>query len=72
MISTDNTIPEPPQHELPRELGLVTATAVVVASMIGTGIFTTTGLILAELPGNCDVVLGSGGPVCAERCSLLC
>ena len=57
MISTDNTIPEPPQHELPRELGLVTATAVVVASMIGTGIFTTTGLILAELPSPATVML---------------
>ncbi len=33
---------------LPRRLGLVTATSVVVANMIGTGIFTTTGLMLAH------------------------
>src|SRR3970040_804838 len=35
--------------ELPRRLGLGTATLVVVANTIGTGIFTTTGLMLAEL-----------------------
>src|SRR3989338_8358850 len=35
--------------ELPRRLGPGTATLVVVANTIGTGIFTTTGLMLAEL-----------------------
>ena len=35
--------------ELPRRLGTGTATLVVVANTIGTGIFTTTGLMLAEL-----------------------
>ena len=33
---------------LPRQLGLGTATGVVVANMIGTGIFTITGLMLAQ------------------------
>ena len=32
-----------------RSLGLVSATALVVASMIGTGVFTTTGFLLADL-----------------------
>ncbi|MFQ5696141.1 MAG: amino acid permease, partial [Terriglobia bacterium] len=35
--------------ELRRRLGLGTATSVVVANMVGTGIFTTTGLMLARL-----------------------
>ncbi len=41
-------------HPLPRRLGLFTATLVVVASMIGTGVFTTTGLLLGEIgsPGT--------------------
>ena len=34
---------------LPRRLGLGTATSIVVANMIGTGIFTTTGLMLARV-----------------------
>lgn len=36
-------------HALPRRLGTVTATATVVANMIGTGIFTTTGLLVDAL-----------------------
>lgn len=32
-----------------RHMGLLTTTAVVVASMIGTGVFTTTGFLLADL-----------------------
>src|ERR1041385_5826799 len=35
----------PPQ----RQLGLVSATALVVASMIGSGVFTTSGFLLADL-----------------------
>ncbi|BBO89523.1 APC family permease [Desulfosarcina ovata] len=34
---------------LKRELGLFSATALVVANMVGTGIFTTSGFIMAEL-----------------------
>ncbi len=33
----------------PRQLGLVSATALVVATMIGTGVFTTSGFLLADL-----------------------
>jgi basic amino acid/polyamine antiporter, APA family len=36
----------PPRPELRRSIGLATATGVVVASMVGNGIFTTTGLML--------------------------
>jgi len=32
-----------------RQLGLATATALVVANMIGTGVFTTSGFLLADL-----------------------
>ncbi len=43
MNSTSNT------HELKREVGLFSATTLVVANMVGTGIFTTSGFIMAEL-----------------------
>jgi APA family basic amino acid/polyamine antiporter len=33
----------------PRSLGLVTATALVVANMVGTGVFTTSGFLLADM-----------------------
>jgi APA family basic amino acid/polyamine antiporter len=39
---------EPTTHA-PRQLGLTSATALVVATMVGTGIFTTSGLLLADL-----------------------
>ena len=35
----------PPQ----RQLGLLSATALVVASMVGSGVFTTSGILLADL-----------------------
>jgi len=38
-------------HELKREIGFFSATILVVANMIGTGIFTTSGFIMGEL-GN--------------------
>lgn len=34
-----------------RRIGLFTATAIVVANMIGTGIFTTSGIIAGQVPG---------------------
>ncbi len=37
------------RHHLRREMGLATATILVIASMIGTGIFTTSGLIMEAL-----------------------
>ena len=42
--------------ELKREIGLFSATAVVVANMVGTGIFTTSGFIIEEL-GNPQAML---------------
>ena len=41
----------PPRVKLvnPRQLGLVSASALVVANMIGTGVFTTSGFLLADL-----------------------
>ncbi|MBK1649681.1 APC family permease [Rhabdochromatium marinum] len=36
-------------QKLARRIGLISATVLVVANMVGTGIFTTSGLILAEL-----------------------
>ncbi len=38
-----------PPRELKREIGLTSATVLVIANMIGSGIFTTSGFILAEL-----------------------
>jgi APA family basic amino acid/polyamine antiporter len=50
-----------------RQLGLVSATALVVASMVGTGVFTTTGLLLADLksPGRVLAVWVVGGVLAA-------
>jgi APA family basic amino acid/polyamine antiporter len=36
---------------LRRDIGLITATSIVVANMIGTGIFTTSGIMAGYLPG---------------------
>src|SRR5579884_124673 len=38
-----------PQSKLLRELGVFSATAIVVSNMIGTGIFTTTGFLAGDL-----------------------
>ena len=43
-------------HELKREIGFFSATILVVANMIGTGIFTTSGFIMEEL-GNPQTML---------------
>ena len=40
-----------------RQVGLVSATALVVANMIGTGVFTTTGFLIADMPSRTAVVL---------------
>ncbi len=40
-----------------RELGAFSATSIVVANMIGTGIFTTSGIMAARLPGSSWVML---------------
>jgi len=46
-----------------REIGVVTATCIVVANTVSTGIFTTTGIISGMLPGSAWVLLcwGFGG-----------
>ncbi len=51
--------------ELKRQVGLGTATSVVVANMIGTGIFTTTGLMLTEVRSGWLVLLAwaAGGAI---------
>lgn len=41
-----------------RRLGALTATLLVVANMIGTGVFTTTGLLVAEIGSPLAVLLG--------------
>jgi len=43
-------------HGLRREMGLFSATILVIANMVGTGIFTTSGFIMAEL-GNPETML---------------
>lgn len=50
---------------VPRRFGVFTATLVVVASMIGTGVFTTTGLLLTEIesPGAVLIAWAIGGIV---------
>ena len=58
-------LPAPPRE---RHLGLMTALMLVVASMIGTGAFTTTGFLLSELPSLSTVLaawaLGGGIALC--------
>jgi APA family basic amino acid/polyamine antiporter len=39
-----------------RRIGLVTATGLVVASMIGTGVFTTTGLLVGDIPSAAGIL----------------
>src|SRR6266704_144703 len=47
---------KPRSGSLLRQLGLVSATALVVSNMIGTGIFTTTGFMISDL-GDARIVL---------------
>jgi APA family basic amino acid/polyamine antiporter len=56
----------PPASGLLRQLGVVSATALVVSNMIGTGIFTGTGFLAAQLgePGLIFSIFALGG-VCA-------
>ena len=51
----------------PRQLGLMSATALVVASMVGTGVFTTSGFLLADLRSPLRVLLiWAGGGLLAS------
>lgn len=44
--------------ETKRKLGLISATSLVIASMIGTGVFTTSGFLLRDLQNQWYVLLG--------------
>jgi len=58
MTSTDQTSRNIRNaSSLARRLGVGTATSIVVANMIGTGIFTTTGLLFAQLESGWMVLL---------------
>lgn len=63
---------QPISMSLRRRLGTGTATSVVVANMIGTGIFTTTGLMLAQVESGWLVFLcwlvGGGVALCGALC----
>ncbi len=59
-------------HDLARQLGLFPATNIVIADMIGAGIFTTSGLLLLELGSPMLMIaLWVGGGVLA-LCGALC
>ena len=49
MNSVTNTTLEPSAHTLQRKLGLFPLTNIVIANMIGAGIFTTSGLLMKDL-----------------------
>lgn len=59
-------------NEARRVLGVFTATAIVVASMVGTGVFTTTGLLAADLRSSVAILLAwvVGGAL--AMCGALC
>jgi basic amino acid/polyamine antiporter, APA family len=61
-----------PRPALLRQLGVVSATALVISNMVGTGIFTTTGFLAGDL-GAPKLVLGIWvvGAVCA-LCGAFC
>lgn len=54
---TKMTTPQKSPVALLRQLGIVSATALVVSNMVGTGIFTTTGFLAGDL-GDPRLVLG--------------
>ncbi|GAB6096147.1 amino acid permease [Desulfatiferula olefinivorans] len=55
--------PDPQGNGLSRDIGLFTATVLVIANMVGTGIFTTSGFIMAELksPAALLICWAAGG-----------
>jgi len=42
----------PPNQKIDRKIGPLTATSIVVANMVGAGIFTTSGIMAGQLPGS--------------------
>ena len=69
---TPSDTPSPGSESSRRILTLIPASAIVVSSMIGTGIFTTTGLMIAMGAGTGDILLAwlLGGIV--ALCGALC
>jgi APA family basic amino acid/polyamine antiporter len=58
--------------QLKREIGLFSAIAVVVANMVGTGIFTTSGFILQEVGNSSALLLGWMVGGAFALCGALC
>ena len=46
------------KHPSPRPISLLAATALVVANMIGVGIFTSTGFMALGVPGGVPILIG--------------
>ncbi len=49
--------PFPPNEKIDRKIGPLTATSIVVANMIGAGIFTTSGIMAGQLPSSGWILL---------------
>ena len=62
----------PATHQLKREIGLFTAIAIVVANMVGTGIFTTSGFVLQEVGSPLALLLGWVVGGAFAMCGALC
>ena len=52
-----NSLTSPEKNKLHRGLGLFSLTNIVIANMIGAGIFTTSGLLMGDI-GNPWIMLG--------------
>src|SRR3954454_15561655 len=70
-MATTSSRPQPPST-LIRQLGFVSATALVVSNMIGTGIFTTSGFLAGQL-GDPRLflaiwVVGAAAALCGALC----
>lgn len=61
-----------PSSQLKREIGLFSAIAVVVANMVGTGIFTTSGFVLEEVGSASALLLGWAIGGAFALCGALC
>ena len=61
-----------PNHGLQRKIGLFSATNLVMANMIGTGIFTTSGFIMAKLQDPAALLLCWLGGGALALCGALC
>jgi len=62
----------PATSQLKREIGLFSAIAIVVANMVGTGIFTTSGFILQEVGSSSALLLGWFVGGAFALCGALC